>query len=86
MITKENTAQHIVAYLQHKITLRELVDWAENAVQEEDFEPNHETILMQILGSLGVSDVRTFGLTWEDCENIMKKLGYEIKVEASLAS
>lgn len=86
MITKENIAHHILAYLQHKITLTELVDWAENAVQEDEFEPNNETLLMQILGSLGLSDVKTFGLTWEDCENIMKRLGYEIKVEASLAS
>jgi hypothetical protein len=41
---------------------------------------------MQILAALGLTDVKTFGLTWEDCEIFMQKLGYEIKVEASLAS
>lgn len=86
MVTKENTAQHIIAYLQHKITLEKLVEWAENAIQEEEFESKNEVLLMQIVSSLGLSDVKAFGLTWEDCEQIMKRLGYEIKVEASLAS
>ncbi len=86
MITRETTANKILAFLQHKISQKELVNWAENAVSEEELEPKNEKLLMQILGSLGLTDVKTFGLTWEDCELFMKKLGYEIKVEASLAS
>jgi hypothetical protein len=86
MITRESTANKILAFLQHKISQKELVNWAENAVSEDELEPKNEKLLMQILGSLGLTDVKTFGLTWKDCELFMKKLGYEIKVEASLAS
>ena len=34
---------------------------------------------------LGVADVRTFGLTWEDCEQLLKQLSYSahIHIEAS---
>jgi hypothetical protein len=86
MITRETTANKILAFLQHKISQKELVNWAENAINEEKLEQNNEKLLMQILGSLGLNDVKAFGLTWEDCELFMKELGYEIKVEASLAS
>jgi hypothetical protein len=86
MITRETTANKILAFLQHKISQKELVNWAENAVNEEELEPKNEKLLMQILAALGLTDVKTFGLTWEDCEIFMQKLGYEIKVEASLAS
>lgn len=86
MITRETTANKILAFLQHKISQKELVNWAENAINEEKLEQNNEKLLMQILGSLGLNDVKAFGLTWEDYEIFMQKLGYEIKVEASLAS
>jgi hypothetical protein len=30
---------------------------------------------------LGLADVWAFGLTWEDCESILKQLGYDARVE-----
>jgi hypothetical protein len=30
---------------------------------------------------LGVADVRAFGLTWEDCEQLLRQLGYTARVD-----
>jgi len=30
---------------------------------------------------LGLADVRAFGLTWEECESLLKQLGYNARVE-----
>jgi hypothetical protein len=29
---------------------------------------------------LGVADVKAFGMTWEDCEDFLSKLGYRINL------
>ena len=86
MITKHITASKILSYLKHQISLNDLVDWAEHVISEEDFEVEEEKLLMEVLGLLGLADVKAFGLTWENCESMMNKLGYQINVKASLAS
>ena len=85
-ITKQTTATKILRYLQHKIQLSELVDWAENAIMDGHFQSNETKILREVLGKIGVADVKTFGLTCDDCETLMHKLGYKIKGEALLAA
>ena len=37
--------------------------------------------LRTVVARLGVSDVRAFGLTWEDCEQMLGQLGYSARVE-----
>jgi hypothetical protein len=34
-----------------------------------------------VVSRLGVADVRAFGLTWEDCENLLARPGYRTSVE-----
>ena len=36
-ITRQEVAQKLIDYLQHRITLTELVDWAEVAMMEAEF-------------------------------------------------
>lgn len=86
MITKQFIAQQLLKYLNHQMSLADLVDWAENAVLHGDVEPTDPRMLMQILGRIGAADVKEFGLLWEDCDNMMHQLGYDIKVDASLAA
>jgi len=38
------------------------------------------------LGRLGTADGASFGLLWEDCEQLMESLGYQVKVEAALVA
>jgi hypothetical protein len=79
-ITKQTVAEKIAASLHHEITLSQLVDWAENALMDGEFEAGSECLLASIVARLGVADVRAFGLTWEDCEQLLKQLGFSARV------
>jgi hypothetical protein len=80
-ITKQLVAEQIGAYLQHRITLAQLVDWAENAMMAGEFEEASVTVLSSVVSRLGVADVRAFGLTWEDSEQLLDRLGFTARVE-----
>ena len=80
-ITKKTVAAKIAAYLHHDITLAQLVDWAENAMVDGEFAERDAKTLSSVIARLGVADVRTFGLAWEDCEVLLHKLGFSTRVE-----
>ena len=85
IITKQTAAAKIAAYLQHEITLAELVDWSEKSLMDEEFDEADATVLSKVIGRLGVADVRAFGLTWEDCEELLNQLGFVPRVEVVAA-
>ena len=80
-ITKQIVASKIAAYLRHEISLAELVDWAEKAMMEGEFADNEAAAVSGAVSRLGVADVRAFGLTWEDCEQLLRQLGYAARVD-----
>jgi len=84
-ITHQEVAQKLIDYLQHRITLTELVDWAEVAMMEAEFDERDFETLRDIVSRLGLADVRAFGMTWEDCEDFLSRLGYRVSVEVSKA-
>ncbi|MGE0772934.1 MAG: hypothetical protein AB7K37_14555 [Cyclobacteriaceae bacterium] len=86
MITKQQIAGKILSYMRHEIELSQLVNWAEDSIQNGGFEPGSEEIIRNVLGTLGLADVNDFGLLWEDCERLMSQLGYKVKVEAALVN
>ena len=86
IITKQQLAIKLLNYLQHKISLQELVAWAENALMEGDIQDEDTDIIRDILAQLGLADVKIFGLYWEDCDNMMNKLGYNLKIDAGLVA
>ena len=86
MVTKQYVEQQLLAYMSHRLSLAQLVSWAENAIMEGGFEPKDETTIRNVLGKLGLADVNNFGLLWEDCEQLMEQLGYKMKIEASLVA
>ncbi len=81
IVTKELVADKIAAYLHHRITLEELVDWAENAMMEGEFDEKDAVSVSRVVARLGVADVRAFGLTWADCEELLGQLGYSARIE-----
>lgn len=83
IITKKILAEKIKDYLYRKITLDELVSWAENVMMEGEFKEEDSQVLKNITSILGVADVRMFGLTLEDCETYLEQLGYKIEFEIS---
>lgn len=81
MITTQAVAEKLTSYLQHRLDLASLVDWAERAMMDREFSPdNHETI-RNAVAHLGLADVQAFGLTWEDCESLLRSLGYSVEVQ-----
>ncbi len=86
IITKQTVADQIAAYLHHRITLAQLVDWAENALLEGEFDENDAASISAVVGRLGAADVRAFGLTWADCEELLGKLGFSARIEIITAA
>jgi hypothetical protein len=42
-------------------------------------------VLSSVIARLGVADVRAFGLAWEDCEALLRELGFSPRVEVVAA-
>ena len=75
-ITKQIVAEKLAAYLRHDISLAELVSWAEEAMMDGEFAENDMEAVTGVIARLGLADVREFGLSWEDCEQLLRQLGY----------
>jgi hypothetical protein len=84
-ITKKTVADQIAAYLHHEMTLAQLVDWSERALLDGEFVERDAKVLSSVVARLGVADVRTFGLAWEDCEALLHQLGFTPRVEVVAA-
>jgi len=74
-MTRDVVAGKLEDYLSHRLTLAQLVDWAEEAMREGEFEDGHFEVVRDVVARLGLADVRAFGLTWEDCEQALRRLG-----------
>ena len=61
------------------------MDWAENAIMDGEFAEQDISALRSVVSRLGVADVRAFGLTWEDCEQLLRQLGYAARVDVVMA-
>ena len=84
-ITKQTVVDKIAAYLHHDLTSGQLVDWAERPLMDGEFAARDAKILSSVVARLGVADVRAFGLALEDCEELLRKLGFSPRVEVVAA-
>jgi hypothetical protein len=84
-ITRQVAAEKIADYLHGKVSQADLVDWAERAMMEAEFEEADIEVLSDIIGRLGLADVAEFGLRWQDCEEFLRRLGYRATVTVSTA-
>ena len=80
-ITRHVAADRLTAFLQDRLSLEELVDWAETSLIEDTFDT---PATRDTLARLGLADHRAFGLTWQDCRTLLQSPGYtpEIRVVA----
>jgi hypothetical protein len=53
---------------------------------EGDIQGEDPDIVRDILARLGLADVKAFGLFWEDCNEIMHRLGYVLRIDAGLVA
>ena len=82
-ITRRIAAEKIADYLHGKLSQTDLVDWAERAMMDADFDEADIEVLSDIIGQLGLADVAEFGLRWQDCEKFLRRLGYRATVIVS---
>ena len=81
IVTKQTVANKLAAHLRRELSAAELVDWAEDVLLSDEIELEESPDLRDVIARLGVADVREFGLTWEDCEGFLSRLGYKTKVD-----
>jgi hypothetical protein len=81
-ITRQIVADQIGAYLLHRASLEQLVDWAERGIMDADFE---SSAVRDAVAHLGLADTRAFGLTWDDCQRLLHNLGFVAHVEIAIA-
>jgi len=46
-----------------------------------EFDDDHFDAIRCAVAKLGLADVKMFGLTLEDCEALLKRLGYSMRVD-----
>ncbi len=78
-ITVKTVAERISDCLAHRTTLGQLVDWCEHATMEGEFETEDPKRLSRIVARLGVADERQFKPTWEELDQMLSDLGYEVQ-------
>jgi hypothetical protein len=79
---KMQLVNQISAYLEGRITLEELVNWAEDLTLEGFEAAPVET---EIIYRLGVTDAENFELSWEDLARMLNRLGYKVRLELEVA-
>ena len=82
-VTSMDVVSQLTSHVKHKVTVDELVGWAEEAMMGAEFDEDDYEAIRDIMSRLGVADVRAFGLTWEDCEQFLGRLGCTVHVEVA---
>lgn len=86
LVTRQQVAAKMTDYLAHRLTLPELVEWAEEAMREAEFDEHDLETIRDVVSRLGLADVKAFGLTWEDCEGFLRRLGFKARIEVTAVS
>jgi hypothetical protein len=82
MITQEILADQIIAYLNGKLSLDDLVTWAEDAVvtfTESEQRPPNADIVWDTLLVLGAADTPGFPLTWDAIREMLEHSGRPVQ-------
>ncbi len=85
MITKDNLAEKLILYLNHDLSLNDLVQWAEWVMMEEYIDEKDMLLIRDVIARLGLSDTMAFGLSFEDCREYLEKLGYDVEITVKKA-
>ena len=80
IVDRRAIARKLSAYLRHETTLAELADWAELAMMDGEFADADLPVVRDVVSRLGLADVRAFGLLWEDCEAMIRQLGFTVRL------
>ena len=82
MITRSDVVARLLDYLNRRMALAALVDWAEMALVDTDFAPEDDIeVLMDVLAYIAAADTPDFPLTWDVLAGFLDKLGAPVRVE-----
>ena len=81
VVTRAIVASKLKNYLHNDISLSDLVEWAENTMNEGEFDDKDYSLLRNIVAQLGLADVKAFSLSWEDINSYLGELGFSIQVK-----
>ena len=85
-ITRESILERLNAYLNHRMTLDELVKWGHTALIEARFPETEEAeLLLDILLHMAAADTASYPLTWEVISEMLHHLGGSAKVILKVA-
>jgi hypothetical protein len=84
-VTKRTVADKTAVYLRHEITPGELVDGSKRTPLDGEFSKQEVLALTGVVSRPGLAEVRAFGLTWDDCQEPLHKLGFAARVEVASA-
>ncbi len=80
-LTRHTVSTQLLAYLNDEITLAQLVDWAETFFIDGWIEPESDTALVRdVIAHLAAADTAAFPLTWDICQDFMRRLGTPVRV------
>jgi hypoxanthine phosphoribosyltransferase len=68
------------AYLSGEIDLAQLVSWAREMHAKGDLSAEDASLLQDLLERAGEPGSESFGLTLEDCRDLLKRLGRELRI------
>lgn len=81
MITKQLVAKKLLDYLNARLTLAQLVEWAEQCMIDGGFTPDEDIeMLVDIVMYLAGADTQYFPLTWETCTEFLAQVGVQVQV------
>jgi len=81
IVTKKILVDKLIQYINRQIDLAALVSWSEDMMQEAELEDKDVDLIRDVLSRIGLADVREFGLSWDDCHDYLRKLGFDVKIE-----
>jgi hypoxanthine phosphoribosyltransferase len=71
------------AYLERRLSLPELVDWAEVTLAQGGLSRADRLLLQDLVDRAGEGDRESWGLKLEDCAEFLDRLGYDLRVMAT---
>jgi hypothetical protein len=73
-------------YLGQEIPLTALVEWAQETLRAGDLSSDDAAFLQELIDRAGQPGTEAFGLTLEDCAQLLRRLGQELRVSTAPAN
>jgi hypoxanthine phosphoribosyltransferase len=83
VLTRGAILRQMNGYLNRAITLSQLVAWVQDTLAGGGLSPDDESFLRDLVARAGQPDSETFGLTLEECSDLLGRLGHELRISTS---